>query len=207
MKNIKILSKIFLLFPIFFSFTGKSQTTNYNTDSHFSLSISLPFKPLNKENVKEIEKGMNDITSSNDKLLLVFTINNNDYPNIQVKFTSLPSIKSLPFTEIVKTYKNMIANPETLKWAKDKLGPLMKIVKLNYGNQLVNFSKKMFLYIMKANTIDYGFLVKVTGMFVLSNGIASINFVCKEIEIENYTEFIYKLYESVIIEKNYIHIK
>ncbi len=194
-----------LLFCVF-SFNTKSQPKSYHTDYHIGLSVSLPFTPISQERVKLIENGMNDITGTDKKkLLLVFLINDKDYPNIQVYFQAIPTLNNTSFDNIVKTFKETISDPETINWAKKKLTPLMKIVKLESGKPLVNYDKKMYLYIMKANTKDYGTLVNIYGFFALRNGLASISFVCKEIEIKNYTNIIYSLFESVNIDKDYIH--
>lgn len=206
MYKLIIKLNICLLFCIIFSPRVISQTKIYNTDYHFSLSVPLPFIPLSQERIKLIESGKNQITGTNNvKLVLAFLIHDKDYPNIQVSFAPHPEFENASFEQIINAYKDLLVSPETIQLAKKKLGPLMQIVKISSGKQLVNYNKKMLLYMMKADAKIYGSLVKVSGIFILKKSTITVDFVCKEIEIEKYSSIIHNLFESVSIEKNYIH--
>src|ERR1039457_4363608 len=130
MHKIIIKLNISLLFCIFFSLNTISQTKLYNTDYHFSLSVPLPFIPISQERIKLIEIGKNDLSETiNVKLVLVFLIHDNDYPNIQVSFASHPAFENLSFEQIIDAYKDILISPETIQLAKKKLGLIMQTVK------------------------------------------------------------------------------
>ena len=206
MHKLIIKLNICLLFCIILSPSEVSQAKIYNTDYHFSLSVPAPFIPISQERIKLIESGKNELTGTNNvKLVLVFLIHDKDYPNIQVSFEPHPEFENASFEQIINAYKDLLVSPETIQLAKKKLGPVMRIVKIAPGKQLVNYNKKMLLYVMKADAKMYGSLVKVSGIFILKKSTITVDFVCKEIEIEKYSSIIHNLFESVSIEKNYIH--
>ena len=183
-----------------------SQIRDYKTNYHFHFSVLSPFEPLSQERVQLIASGRQTISGpSKEKLLWVYSINDNDYPNIQVLFRPDLSFQKASFTEIAKTYKKVLADPAIVRSGEKLLAPIMDLVIAKNGEPVVNINKHSIIYAMKANTKGYGTLIKITGIFILTNGEANISFVCRENEIEKYSAHIYQLYNSVIIDNNYQH--
>ena len=90
---------IFLPLATLFTLSSVCQITTYTTNHHFSFSVERPFMPISEERVQQIQLGKEDLAGNNAvKLQYIFSIGNNDYPNIQVSFQSWPSIKDIPFT-------------------------------------------------------------------------------------------------------------